>query len=419
MPQLRGVLLITLILQIIGTAQVFLEPFLFTAGGPANATMTVLLLIYKYAFQNSLGGDYGAATALSLMLGRVPGHLLGRLLPADPIVGHLMAAWRRRRQRARRGARGARPGLGLPTGSGRRSGIGLRLVHLVMLLFLLIVGLGPLLWLAKSAVTPTQDTLRTPMALWPNGIDLDNLATAWNRVHIDQYFFNTVVIAAGSWLVQIVVATTAGYALSVLRPRYAPDPHGARARDPVRAGGRAARAALPDHPAPALLRAVADQQLLGGVAAGRGERLQRHPREALLRQPATRGLRGGAHGWRRARSGCSGRSCCRCRSRSSASCRSSPSSPPGRTTSGRCLVLPDPAVQPLSVRLPTLQRATELDVFMAALAISTLIPIVIFVVLQRLFLRGGRRGRGCQGVTRHVILVGGAPAHAPRRAPAG
>ena len=47
MPQLRGVLLITLILQIIGTAQVFLEPYLFTGGGPANATMTVLLLVYR------------------------------------------------------------------------------------------------------------------------------------------------------------------------------------------------------------------------------------------------------------------------------------------------------------------------------------------------------------------------------------
>jgi multiple sugar transport system permease protein len=68
LPQLRGVLLVTLILQIIGTAQVFLEPFLFTSGGPANATLTVLLLIYDYAFGNSLGGDYGMATALSLML---------------------------------------------------------------------------------------------------------------------------------------------------------------------------------------------------------------------------------------------------------------------------------------------------------------------------------------------------------------
>jgi multiple sugar transport system permease protein len=68
MPQLRGVLLVTLILQLIGTTQVFLEPFLFTGGGPARSTLTVLLLIYNYAFASSLGGDYGAATALSLML---------------------------------------------------------------------------------------------------------------------------------------------------------------------------------------------------------------------------------------------------------------------------------------------------------------------------------------------------------------
>jgi len=68
LPQLRGIMLVTLILQVIGTAQVFLEPYLFTGGGPANSTLTVLLLIYNYAFANSSGGDYGAATALSLML---------------------------------------------------------------------------------------------------------------------------------------------------------------------------------------------------------------------------------------------------------------------------------------------------------------------------------------------------------------
>jgi multiple sugar transport system permease protein len=68
LPQLRGILFIMFILQIIATAQVFLEPFLFTGGGPSNATVTVLLLIYRYAFQNSLGGNYGEATALSVML---------------------------------------------------------------------------------------------------------------------------------------------------------------------------------------------------------------------------------------------------------------------------------------------------------------------------------------------------------------
>ncbi len=68
LPQLRGILLITLILQLIATAQLFTEPFVFTGGGPAHATSTVLMLIYEYGFQNSLGGDFGAAAALSILL---------------------------------------------------------------------------------------------------------------------------------------------------------------------------------------------------------------------------------------------------------------------------------------------------------------------------------------------------------------
>jgi multiple sugar transport system permease protein len=68
MPQIRGVLLLTLMLQIIGTAQVFLEPYLFTSGGPANATLTLLLLVYQYAFGNSIGVGFGQAAALSLMI---------------------------------------------------------------------------------------------------------------------------------------------------------------------------------------------------------------------------------------------------------------------------------------------------------------------------------------------------------------
>ena len=68
LPQMRGVIFVMLILQILATAQVFLEPYLFTGGGPVHATTTILLLIYDYAFTNSLGGKYGMATALSVML---------------------------------------------------------------------------------------------------------------------------------------------------------------------------------------------------------------------------------------------------------------------------------------------------------------------------------------------------------------
>jgi multiple sugar transport system permease protein len=52
------------------------------------------------------------------------------------------------------------------------------------------------------------------------------------------------------------------------------------------------------------------------------------------------------------------------------------------------LVLRDPDIQPLSVRLPILAPTTDLGVFIAALTISSIIPLVIFLVFQRLFLQG-------------------------------
>ncbi|MGW3623231.1 carbohydrate ABC transporter permease [Streptomyces sp. NPDC000880] len=68
LPQMRGVILIMLLLQIIGTFQVFTEPFILTAGGPEDSTVSILLLIYRYAFLN---GDYGTAAALSVLLALV------------------------------------------------------------------------------------------------------------------------------------------------------------------------------------------------------------------------------------------------------------------------------------------------------------------------------------------------------------
>jgi multiple sugar transport system permease protein len=67
----------------------------------------------------------------------------------------------------------------------------LRVVTFLTFLFLLVCGLGPIVWMLKSSVTPTQDTLRQPLALWPHGIDLGNLATARSRTHIDLYVINT------------------------------------------------------------------------------------------------------------------------------------------------------------------------------------------------------------------------------------
>src|SRR6201991_1901674 len=52
------------------------------------------------------------------------------------------------------------------------------------------------------------------------------------------------------------------------------------------------------------------------------------------------------------------------------------------------LVLSDPDGQPLSVRLPSIQAQTELGVFLAAMFIATIGPIIGFLIFQRSFLRG-------------------------------
>lgn len=67
LPQLRGTLLVMLLLQIIGVFQVFAEPYLLTGGGPENRTLMLLMLVFR-RFQ---AGDYGVASALSLLLAGV------------------------------------------------------------------------------------------------------------------------------------------------------------------------------------------------------------------------------------------------------------------------------------------------------------------------------------------------------------
>ena len=52
------------------------------------------------------------------------------------------------------------------------------------------------------------------------------------------------------------------------------------------------------------------------------------------------------------------------------------------------LVLSDADMQPLSVRLPAIQPQTDLGVFLAALFIASLGPIIGFLIFQRSFLRG-------------------------------
>jgi|YNPNPStandDraft_1061719.scaffolds.fasta_scaffold05125_3 multiple sugar transport system permease protein len=65
LPQIRFLMLLTLVGQFVGNIQLFTEPFVLTGGGPVNATVTPVMMLYKYGFTF---GDYGAASAWGLLM---------------------------------------------------------------------------------------------------------------------------------------------------------------------------------------------------------------------------------------------------------------------------------------------------------------------------------------------------------------
>ncbi|MBD2578823.1 ABC transporter permease subunit [Oscillatoria sp. FACHB-1406] len=70
LPLLRPVTLFAVVVGIIGTFQLFDQSYIFSggSGGPNNSTLTLVLLIYQYAFKNL---EMGYASALALILALV------------------------------------------------------------------------------------------------------------------------------------------------------------------------------------------------------------------------------------------------------------------------------------------------------------------------------------------------------------
>jgi multiple sugar transport system permease protein len=299
----------------------------------------------------------------------------------------------------RRGRQSAEAGYGLIGATDwRRPGIrwGVGSLQALLLIGLVIVGLGPLIWLAKSAITPTLDTIAHPMALFPHGTAWGNLREAWTNVNVGRYFWNTVVLALGSWASQIVVATTAGYALSVLRPKYAalinvlllatlfvpavvllvplyieivhpPLIHHSFIDSYwaiwLPAGASAFNVVVVKRFFDNLPREIFEAARIDGAG----------PLQLFLRivLPMSKPILGVVSVFAVLAS--------------------------WKDFLWPLLVLTNPDGQPLSVRLPNIQSQTELGVFLAALLIASLVPIVGFLVFQRSFLRGTGLGGALKG----------------------
>jgi len=279
----------------------------------------------------------------------------------------------------------------------RRPGVRrtLRVGHAVLLLLLVVWGVGPLLLLLKFAVTPTQDILRTPLEVFPNGTTWANLDEAWNELEISRYFLNTIWVAVGAWLSQVLVAATGGYVLSVLRPRWAKPLQWAVLATlfvPAVVLLVPLYLTILDPPVgPSMLNTFWGVWLPAGASAFNVVLVARFF-DSLPREVFEAARVDGAGPFRLFWS------------------IVLPMSKPilgvvsvfaviaaWKDFLWPLLVLPNPDLQPLSVRLPTLQTATDMGVLMAALAISTVIPVVVFLLFQRLFLRGAGLGGAVKG----------------------
>jgi multiple sugar transport system permease protein len=280
-----------------------------------------------------------------------------------------------------------------------RRGRGVRVamggVHVVLLASLVVAGLGPILWLAKAAVTTTQDSIQHPLALWPSGPDWANLAQAWTDVEVGQYFGNTLVLAAGSWITSLIVATTAGYGLSVLRPKYAG----------VLNAGVLATLFIPSVVLLVPLYISVVRPAIGfsllnnywgvwlpATANAFNIVLVKRFFDNLPREIFEAARVDGANAFR---------------------LFWSIVLPMSRPILGvvsvfaivaslkdylwPSLVLTEPDIQSLGVRLPAIQSFVEIDVLLAALAIATTIPIALFLVFQRVFLKSAGLGGAVKG----------------------
>ncbi len=66
LPSIKKLALTLLILQIISVFQIMYEPMVLTKGGPDNASLSLMQLMWQYAFGGSM--DYGKASAVAVIV---------------------------------------------------------------------------------------------------------------------------------------------------------------------------------------------------------------------------------------------------------------------------------------------------------------------------------------------------------------
>jgi multiple sugar transport system permease protein len=89
---------------------------------------------------------------------------------------------------------------------------------LALLLVSTLITFGPLYWMFSSALKSSIEIFKNPPTFWPVHPAWQNYTIAWDVLRYPLYFGNTLILAAGAVVLQLLVSATAAFALSKLRP---------------------------------------------------------------------------------------------------------------------------------------------------------------------------------------------------------
>ncbi|GAA4696795.1 carbohydrate ABC transporter permease [Phytohabitans rumicis] len=81
----------------------------------------------------------------------------------------------------------------------------------------MLVVVGPFLWALLSSVKPEAEIRRIPATWWPNVFTLDNYDELLSRLDFPQAFANSAIVAVFTTLGNLVFCSALGYALAKLR----------------------------------------------------------------------------------------------------------------------------------------------------------------------------------------------------------
>src|ERR1700731_2494095 len=87
-----------------------------------------------------------------------------------------------------------------------------------LLLLSTLITFGPLYWMFSSALKSSIEIFQSPPTIWPLHPAWSNYSNAWSVLQYPLYFGNTVILATGAVILQLLVSATAAFSLSKLRP---------------------------------------------------------------------------------------------------------------------------------------------------------------------------------------------------------